>query len=188
MTKEEEKYTTLDTEQCKWWVNTLFSIAKEKACNSHNFDDAEEMQSAQDKIIKALEQQPCDDCVSRQAVVEYIKASNAELGHVCENEDVREDILNMPPVTPTQSWIPLVWDEYPTVDSDGNDDYVYAVDYSVPMPKEDEWVLITDENHNVVKVQYDGYDFGDYARENILAWQPLPQPYEEKRGDLDGSN
>lgn len=86
---------------------------------------------------------------------------------------------NMPPVTPTQRWIPLVWNEYPTVDSDGNDDYVYAVDYSVPMPKEDEWVLVTDENHNVVKVQYDGYDFGDYAREDILAWSPLPQPYEE---------
>jgi hypothetical protein len=55
MTKEEEKYTTLDVEQCKWWVNTLFNIAKEKACNSHNFDDGEEIQSAQDKIIKALE-------------------------------------------------------------------------------------------------------------------------------------
>lgn len=56
MTKEEEKYTTLDTEQCKWWVNTLFNMAKEQACNSHNFDDGEEIQSAQDKIIKVLEQ------------------------------------------------------------------------------------------------------------------------------------
>lgn len=52
---EEEKYTTLDTEQCKWWVNNLFGMAKEKACNSHNFDDGEEIQSAQDKIIKTLE-------------------------------------------------------------------------------------------------------------------------------------
>ena len=57
MTREEEKYTTLDTEQCKWWVNHLFNMAKEKACNSHNFDDAQEIQSAQDKIIKALEQE-----------------------------------------------------------------------------------------------------------------------------------
>ena len=71
MTKE-EKYTTLDTEQCKWWVNTLFGMAKEQACNSHNFEDGEEMQAAQDKIIKALEQQPCDDCVSRKAVAEII--------------------------------------------------------------------------------------------------------------------
>ena len=77
------------------------------------------------------------------------------------------------------NWIPLVWDEYPTVDMDGNDDYVYAVDYSVPMPKEDEWVLITDENHNVRTVQYDGYDFGDYVREEILAWAHSPMPYKD---------
>ncbi len=77
------------------------------------------------------------------------------------------------------NWIPLVWDEYPTVDMDGNDDYVYAVDYSVPMPKEDEWVLITDENYNVRTVQYDGYDFGDYVREEILAWAHLPIPYKD---------
>lgn len=55
MTKEEEKYTTLDTEQCKWWVITLFSMAKSLACQTNNFDDAKEIQSAQDKIIKALE-------------------------------------------------------------------------------------------------------------------------------------
>lgn len=53
------------------------------------------------EAIKALEQQPSEDCVSRQAVVEYIKACGAELGHDCENEIVVEDILNMPPVTPT---------------------------------------------------------------------------------------
>ena len=50
---------------------------------------------------KALEQQPSDDCISRQAVVKYIEACGAELGHDLENESVREDILNMPPVTPT---------------------------------------------------------------------------------------
>lgn len=57
MTKEQiqEKYTALDTEQCKWWVNHLFSMAKEQACNSGNFEDGEEMQAAQDKIIKILE-------------------------------------------------------------------------------------------------------------------------------------
>jgi hypothetical protein len=57
MTKEEEKYTTLDVEQCKWWVITLFGMAKSLACRTNNFDDAKEIQSAQDKIIKALEQE-----------------------------------------------------------------------------------------------------------------------------------
>lgn len=141
-----------------------------------------------DYIIKALEQQPSEDCVSRKAVLSCKDTIRDMASGEIKNVVYIDDIKALPPVTPTQTWIPLVWDEYPTVDSDGNDDYVYAVDYSVPMPNEDEWVLITDENHNVVSVQYDGYDFGDYARENILAWQPLPEPYEEKRGNSDGSN
>jgi hypothetical protein len=59
------------------------------------------MQLALDTAIKALEQEPCEDAVSREAVVEYIKTSDAELGHDSENELVVKDILNMPPVTPT---------------------------------------------------------------------------------------
>jgi hydrogenase maturation factor len=60
------------------------------------------------KIIKALEQEPCDDCISRQAVIEYIEASEAELGHSTENELVCQDIKELPPVTPQQKmgrWI-----------------------------------------------------------------------------------
>ena len=54
---------------------------------------------ALDMAIKALERQS-EDAISRKAVVKYIKASDAELGHDSENEIVVEDILNMPPVTP----------------------------------------------------------------------------------------
>ena len=50
--------------------------------------------------IKALEQEPCEDAVSRKAVVEYIEGSDAELGHSSENELVCQDILNMPSVKP----------------------------------------------------------------------------------------
>jgi hypothetical protein len=136
------------------------------------------------KTLKMLQAEPCEDCISREAVLDTLDKMDSVLDEGRTVETYKELLIacynDLPPVKPTQRWIPLVWDEYPTVDSDGNDDYVYAVDYSVPMPKEDEWVLITDVNHNVVTVQYDGYDFGDYARENILAWSPLPQPYEEK--------
>lgn len=58
--------------------------------------------------IELLEQEPCDDCVSRQAVLEYIEGSWAELGHSSENELVCQDIKEMPPVTPQQKtgyWI-----------------------------------------------------------------------------------
>jgi len=55
---------------------------------------------ALDMAIKALEQEPCEDAISRQAVLEYIEGSDAELGHSTENELVRQDIKELPPVTP----------------------------------------------------------------------------------------
>lgn len=51
-------------------------------------------------FLTTLKQEPCEDCVSRKAVVEYIKNSDAELGHDSENELVVEDILTMPSVKP----------------------------------------------------------------------------------------
>ena len=62
-------------------------------------EDCRKSAEALDIAIKALERQ-LEDAISRKAVVKYIKASDAELGHDSENEMVVEDILNMPPVTP----------------------------------------------------------------------------------------
>lgn len=41
-----------------------------------------------------------EDCISRQAVLEYIEGSEAELGHSSENELVCQDIKEFPPVIP----------------------------------------------------------------------------------------
>lgn len=49
--------------------------------------------------IQALQQQPCEDAISRQAVLEYIEGSWAELGHSSENELVCQDIKKLPSVT-----------------------------------------------------------------------------------------
>lgn len=43
------------------------------------------------------------DAISRQAVLEYIEGSEAELGHSSENELVCQDIKKMPPVIPQQN-------------------------------------------------------------------------------------
>lgn len=93
MTKEEEKYTTLDTEQCKWWVNTLFNMAKEQACNSHNFDDGEEIQSAQDKIIKVLE---IVEEFERAQIITGGRLNGRTYAYKCGLEDGKRKALEQP--------------------------------------------------------------------------------------------
>ena len=152
-------------------------MTKEQAIEVlHELDGSlyETQQAALDMAIKSLEQQPSDDCVSRQAVVEYIKTCDAELGHDSENEAVVEDILNMPPVTPIVKWIPV----------------------SEKLPEEGKEVLAYYEyfrygDYNCMQTtygvgyQYDGLWCGDIRghKLNVIAWQPLPKPYEEKRGN-----
>jgi len=59
------------------------------------------------EVYKALEQQPSDDCVSRQAVLDEIKSmSNANPSYwatcdVIDREDLIDNIQALPPVTPT---------------------------------------------------------------------------------------
>lgn len=91
---EEEKYTTLDTEQCKWWVNNLFGMAKEKACNSHNFDDGEEIQSAQDKIIKTLE---IVEEFERAQVITGGRLNGRAYAYKCGLEDGKRKALEQQP-------------------------------------------------------------------------------------------
>lgn len=57
-----------------------------------------------DYAIKALEQESCEDAVSRKAVLDYIKGSEAELGHSTENNLVCEDIMALPSVKPKRKY------------------------------------------------------------------------------------
>ena len=88
MTKEEEKYTTIDTEQCKWWVNGLFNIAKEKAYNSHNFDDGEEMQAVQNRskvMVEYIERQKVITKISRWLLDRETKGNYAVLRNMLDD-------------------------------------------------------------------------------------------------------
>lgn len=78
------------------------SMKSDKGCDGGCVVDNKMYKKVMETIKSQMFNQPTsDDCVSRQAVVEYIKSCGAELGHDCENEAVIEDILTLPPVTPT---------------------------------------------------------------------------------------
>lgn len=127
--------------------------------------------------FKALEQQPCDDCVSRQAVKDTIFAECS--GNKLDIDFAKVLLLQraikaLPPVTPTtQSWIPI----------------------SERLPKDRNLVLVTAYWHETYQVMMASYfgeglwwcvpfnNCGDHMQKlNPKAWQPLPKPYKEKRG------
>lgn len=164
ITREEEKYTTLDTEQCKWWANHLFNMAKEKACNNHNFDDAEEIQSAQNKIIKALEQESCkelfDDWHEAPSYAMTLEQAR-EAVHELRKENVKlrkepcEDAVSRKAVIPDKyfdmfqdvdDFIEFIWDRVDT--SDFEDSY-YPTVFCNPEPNENIKVTASDKRESL---------------------------------------
>ena len=59
---------------------------------------SEKTKQALDKAIKALEAQPCEDCISRQAVIDHINLYPKIIGN---RSDLALEIKHLPPVTPT---------------------------------------------------------------------------------------
>lgn len=65
-------------------------------------------EQACDMAIKALEQQPCDDCISRKAVRQLICKNNDKYGYSDRFHEFVEQCLQLPSVTPqpkTGHWI-----------------------------------------------------------------------------------
>ena len=86
MTKE-ENIATLN-EHLDHWKRLL----SEKICDQ---DEGEKTIDALQNAIKALEQEPCEDCISRQAVLDKMKERDEELSSICT-----KDIRDLPSVTP----------------------------------------------------------------------------------------
>lgn len=113
----------------------------------------------------------CEDCVSRQAVFEEIPVLwNGKGDKDYCMETLRDFVSELPPVTPTKSWIPV----------------------SERLPEDYQRVLVTIVNYagyKVVRVaEYNSGKKTFQIKENnerwkvgekgLLAWQPLPDPYE----------
>ena len=131
-------------------------------------------------VIRLIMQPTSVDCISRKALIERI--NNAEDNFISDHQEemndgdsfcdgimsaifnIREMVAQASPVTPTQRWIPV----------------------SERLPTENERVLVnqTIDNRNVVYCTR--FPFEKTKVEYITAWQPLPKPYEEKRGNEDG--
>lgn len=164
-------------------------------CLKNNYTiDFNDMADFCDMAIKALEQQkPSDDCVSRADLYKILKLFG---GQPLENDITTDliylvkdsDIVNLPPVFPTQSWLPV--SEKLPEESGNYLLYGKVVDY------EENCVFIGEYDSDYEKFGYEeniydsetlGFLDSEFCEYNkVIAWQPLPKPYEEKRGSENG--
>ena len=129
----------------------------------------EEQKEWLEMAIKALEQEPCEDVVSRQAVHDGMIKYGFHASDMTITEFV-QDVL--PPVTPKTKWIPV---------SEGlpkeSGDYFVTVFIGIQI----------DTNKPVREVSKDCFSLSDgwsYYGEHVIAWQPLLTPYEpESEGE-----
>jgi hypothetical protein len=134
-----------------------------------------------ERTIEELQKQSCEDCVSREAVVEFLR------NHAKDFEDARirmafktasslvENANNIPPITPTQRWVP-VSERLPRQNEYvGNVAKHYLIqdefgDIQVAAYKNRGWIPI----HTIEALEYD-----------VIAWMPLPASYQ---GESEGKH
>ena len=130
--------------------------------NPLNFDRSTMVNTALDMAIKALDQEPCEDCISREALLDK-KWDVPYDGKYVQVVDVG-DIKELPSVTPKKDgWIPC----------------------SERLPENDEDVLATNGiGINICWIDTDDHKWrlrnDDYIMDSVIAWMPLPEPYKEE--------
>ena len=130
------------------------------------------MITALEMAIEALEQQPCEDCISRKAVDtlvdELARAISDERCCISRGRNtaiIMHDILDLPPVTPRhERWIPIserLPDEMGT--------YLVTLDYK-------------EHGTGVTSLWFHNAEIGWDLRvaDEVTAWMPLPEPYKEE--------
>ena len=133
------------------------------------FDTDFDYIQALDIAIRVLEQQPSEDAVSRKDVINYIRTLSCDLSYWSVTDEVVKDIDDLPPVTPTQRWIPCS-ERLPN-----NHEYM----------KNNGLFNVSDGNRSYSEY-FDIYDterFGEPTMNGfrvdrcVIAWMPLSEPY-----------
>ena len=119
-----------------------------------------------------LYEKPCEDAISRKAMLDYQQYLHGKMSNE-ENYKLWEFIKDLPPVIPTQKWIPC----------------------SEDLPKEAFSCFVTIEEDDIHGepqkviypnfVGYDGETWNDADGKvipfDVIAWMPTPKPYETEK-------
>jgi hypothetical protein len=126
---------------------------------------------ALDMAIQALEQEPCEDTVSREAVIALAK-EECETAIIPYKRFVK-GVNALPPVTPKQRWIP-VSERLP---EDGRPVLIYAWNVHHVIARYDEFR--TANGYKKTWVTADAWNGNTEIKHEVIAWMPLPEPYKE---------
>ena len=130
------------------------------------------------EVANMLEQQPCEDAISRADAVQVASG-------YCHPANIAKELAKLPPVTPKQRWIPVSErlpndrDWYLGIFKEPDTGWInplpFICDYVGSETKattKEHWILrgFTDRDERI--------DY--YFNLECVAWMPLPKPYEQQ--------
>ena len=142
------------------------------------------------EIEKALSQEPCDDAISREAVMRLIENKPYDWSNLTERHNMLMEIRKLPPVTQKSGkWIsvserlPEDRDWYLGIFKEMDTGWInplpFICDYVGTKTKfttEDFWIIRCGSDRED--------DSGDYYSSlRCVAWMPLPKPYEPQESE-----
>ena len=159
-------------------------LVRERVCEEK---DGAETIEAFDKAVSALEAQPCEDAISRKAVLDEMGDINMDV----LTDEVKEFVRGLPSVKPKADQIPIKTrplTEKEKAEMGTESDYMY----DCPLPDDGEEVEITthlgDVTMDIFCRESGGCYFENYCDDgDVLAWRHKPEPYKaesEERNDI----
>ena len=145
--------------------------------NPLNFDRTTRINTALDVAVEALEQEPCNDAISRRAVLDTLDKMDSVLDENRTVEAYKELLTacykDLPSVIPTRKqmeWINIK-KQLPPI---GLDVLICDIDGDIYL------------THRTEHVGYNIWSFYDESVnriKDVIAWQPLPAPYRAESED-----
>lgn len=161
-----------------------------------------------DRILKALEQEPCEDCISRQAAIDVmikleqddIDRYGCKIPEGFDSSPAIEALDNLPSITSQPKagqWIP-VSERLPKTDNE-----ISINKYNVLLwiknkshPEREPNIYLGKLRHidgddgsgnfwgvEIKPCDWTIWGWSYFNEPEVIAWQPLPQPYKEDKGD-----
>ena len=132
---------------------------------------------AYEMAIKALEQQTCEDAVSREDVLMALTGEWTESTDELIHGFIKR-IKALPSVNPQPKWIPVS----EGLPEDGRPVLIYAWNVHHVVARYDSFR--TENGYKKCWVTADAWNGNTEIKHDVTAWMPLPQPYEPQESEV----